>query len=156
MASFKILKLRSKKYDFLFLSYLFFFFFTSSAYTHSACYFELWERKFVGILQFFRKQGLDEIFATFSTCFFRKVEKHITHAFTQLDTQRDFQSVDGKQLLSLFAQLHRYSWIFSSSHSSCLPFSFLSPQYLEFFMYNVNFIKYKIPRGYLGSLNQGR
>lgn len=107
MASFKILILRSKKYDFLLLSYLFFFFAL-----------EVLTPTQLAILN----PGKENLWASCSlsgnkaqikylphfpcVSLFRKVEKHITHAFTQLDTQCDSQSVDTKQLLSLFAHLH--------------------------------------------------
>jgi hypothetical protein len=45
-----------------FLSLLFFFL-SQSIHSHSACYFELQGRKFVDILQSFRKHGSDEISA---------------------------------------------------------------------------------------------
>lgn len=124
MASFKILILRSKKYDFLLLSYLFFFFAL-----------EVLTPTQLAILN----PGKENLWASCSlsgnktqikylphfpcVSLFRKVEKHITHAFTQLDTQCDSQSVDAKQLLSLFAHLHTDILVFSPSHSFYLSFS---------------------------------
>lgn len=125
MASFKILKPRSKKYDFLFLSY-FFFFFTWNVYTHSTCYFELWERKFVGILQFFRKRGLDSVLATFSLCFFLREGGEAHHSCFHSAWHTVWLSQCGWKTAPVLIcpTSHRYSCFFPSISSICPFFPF--------------------------------
>lgn len=106
MASFKILKLRRKKYDFLFLSYFFFFALEVLTPTQLAILNSGKENLWASCSLSGNKAQIKYLPHFLRVSFFRKVEKLIIHAFTQFDTKCDFRSVDGKELLSLFANVH--------------------------------------------------
>lgn len=101
MASFKSLKLRSKKDDFLslvtlLLLFLFLYFLRLKCLHPLSLLFWTLGKKVCGHLAVFQETRLGlnicHIFFVFLSS--GKVEKHIAQAFTQLDTECDFQSVD--------------------------------------------------------------
>lgn len=154
MASFKILKLRSKKYDFLFLSYFFFF--------HLKCLHPLnllfWTlgKKICGHLAVFQETRLRLSTCHISPCFFLQEGGTAHHSCFHSTWHTVWLSKCGWKTASalICPTSHRYSWLFPLPFLFVLSFPFTGVSGI--LQVSIGFLKYKILWEYLGLLNQGR
>lgn len=154
---FKILMPRSKKYDFLFLSYLFFFLHLKCLHPLSMLFWTL-GKKICGHLAVFQETRL---------------RLNICHIFSVFLSSGKWRSTSPMLSLSLTHSVtfkvcvENCFWVFLPSFPQrglspppalihLFLLLFLSPQYLEFFIQYISFIKYKTLWNFLVLLNQGR
>lgn len=143
MASFKILILRSKKYDFLLLSYLFFFLHLKCLHPLSLLFWTL-GKKICGHLAVFQETRLRlnicHIFHVFLySGKWRSTSLMLSLNLTRSVTLKVWMQNSFCPYLPTFTQI----FLFSPSHSFYLSFSPLFTIVLEFFMYHIAFYKIK-------------